>query len=642
MSEVLGKKGEKAFLLGNEAIARGVIEAGVGFVSGYPGTPSSEAIDTLNSVAEKIGFYSEWATNEAVGLEAAYSASLTGIRSFFACKHVGVNVASDPLATIGYIGAQEAGFSFLVADDPHCHSSQNEQDSRHYARIFGLGVLEPSTLQEAKNFMKKGYALSEKTNLPIMVRSTTRLSHARGLVKFGKIPDINRKGKFKKNAEKYVVIPPHARINHKKRLERVKSAKKVINETELNHVNVFSGDEPLAGNVGIITSGIAYTYCKEAIKSLDIAAKLFKLGFSYPLPEKTLVSFMEELDQLLIVEEIDPVLEKELKSIAFDHNLNLNIYGKEILPKLYELRPKIVERAISNLGKKEIKKVPHAEAELPTKYKDISLPSRPAILCPGCPHRGSYFLVKSVLREKGINPENAIFPTDIGCMTLGVMPPYELGDLLLCMGSSIGTSNGLSQTTDQPIIPFIGDSTFFHTGLPGLISAVWNNHPMLISILDNSYTAMTGFQPDPATGQVGMGSEAREVDIKEVVKAIGAHVEEANPILDYENAKESFKSAWEAYQNGEVSVMIFKHPCALMEKRETGKVGEGGKYKISKEMCIDCGTCYQQLNCPAIFYDDEEGKPYIRSDICVGCGFCAKICPKDAIINQKRDSTPLK
>lgn len=635
MTKVLGEEGEKVFLLGNEAMARGVIEGKVGFTSAYPGTPSSEIVDTLTAIAEKVGYYAEWATNEAVALEAAFSASLNGVRSFFACKHVGLNVASDPLATIGYIGAPKAGFAFVVADDPHCHSSQNEQDTRNFARTYSLGLVEPSTIQEAKDFTRKSYEISENTNLPIMIRSTTRLSHARGLVKLGKIPEIKTKGSFEKNPDKYVVIPPHARQNHKELRKRLETAKKFTNKTDLNRVKKFAGDDPKAGQMGIITSGVAYTYCKEAVESLGINAPILKLGMSYPLPTEKILSFIGELDRLLIVEELDPILEKEIKALAFDHDLNLKIHGKDILPEIYEMRPEIVEKAVNNVAMERLERVPHADAELPTTFEDLSLPKRPAILCPGCPHRGSYFIVKQILKEEGVDPENVIFPTDIGCMTLGLMPPFKMGDLLLCMGSSIGTSNGLSQVTDQSVIGFIGDSTFFHTGLPAIASAVWNNHPMLIVILDNSYTAMTGFQPDPVTGRVAMGGKAKKMDITEINRAIGAHVEESNPILNYKDAKEKFRSALKAYQEGKVSVMVFKHPCALQENRETGKVGEGGRYTIDESTCIDCSTCYQTLNCPAIFYDEEDGKPYIREDICVGCGFCAKVCPVNAIRQQK-------
>lgn len=635
MPNILGKKGEEAFLLGNEAFARGVIESGVGFVSGYPGTPSSELIDSLLDVAEEVGFYAEWATNEAVGLEAAFSASLTGLRSFFACKHVGLNVSSDPLATVGYIGAAKSGFAFLVADDPHCHSSQNEQDSRSYARSFGLGVLEPSTVQEARWFPKKAYEISEKTELPMMIRSTTRLSHARGLVQFGELPNIQTKGTFEKNQDRYVVVPSNARSNHKKLRERVENGKTIANSTDLNRVIDFSGKDPDFGRIGIVSSGVAYTYCKEAIESLGISARVLKLGMSYPLPEEKIASFMSGLDGLLIVEEIDPIVETEIKSLAFERDLDLQIYGKEILPEVYELRPGIVEEAIGNLTKGKIEKVPHARAELPDKFEDTTLPARPPMLCPGCPHRSSYFIVKRVLNEQGVALEDAVFPTDIGCMTLGFSPPFQMGDLLLCMGSSIGTSNGLSQATEQPVIGFIGDSTFFHTGLPAIASAVWNDHPMLITILDNSYTAMTGFQPDPVTGRVGMGKQTRKIDIKEVVESMGAHVEEADSVLNYEEAREKFEKAWEAYQKGDVSVMLFKHPCAIQEARVEGKVGEGGRYVVIKETCVNCGTCYRQLNCPAIFYDEEREKPYIREDICVGCGFCSKVCPVQAIEREK-------
>jgi len=636
MSIILGKPGEKRFLLGNEAIARGVLEAGVGFVATYPGTPSSEIVDTLAEIAKEVGMHVEYSTNEIVAYESAFAASLSGVRSFFAAKHVGINVAADAVATSAYIGTK-AGFVFVSADDPHAHSSQNEQDNRYYARLFGLIMLEPGNPQEAKIMTVKGYDISEQLSHPVMIRSTTRVSHARGIVTFDHPREVVTKGKFEKNPAKYVVVPVNARRNHGELIKRLERAKDLAEKSEFNRIVEIAGKDLSIGKFGIIGSGVAYYYAYEEARKLGISAKLFKLGFSYPLPEKKIIDFLSDLDVVLIVEEVDPVLERDIKAIAKTHDIPIKIRGKDILPSIYELRPEIVEKGIKIAAGLESGKVSPPPFDTPTEVLNVKVPKRPPVLCPGCPHRASYYAVKAALLELKENPKMVIYPTDIGCMTLGISPPYYMGDVLLCMGSSTGTSCGLSQVTDQPVVAFIGDSTFFHAGIPGLINAVYNKHPFILVVLDNRITAMTGFQPDPSTGfRVGR-EETKIIRIADVAKALGVDlVIEADPVLEWKKAKEAFKEAWKAYKEGKVVVVVFRHWCALTERRLFGYAGLGGRYEILQDKCVDCGICYKIFNCPAIFYDQEKKKPYIRNDICLACGVCMQICPVNAIIRYEK------
>jgi len=631
MSIIVGEAGEKRVLLGNEAIARGVVEAGVGFVASYPGTPSTEIVDTLAEVAKVYGIHVEWSTNEKTAYESAFAASVCGVRAFFSCKHVGVNVAADAIATSAYVGTR-AGFVFVSADDPYCHSSQNEQDTRWYARLFGLICLEPSTPQEAKDFVIMGYDISEKTRLPVMIRETTRLAHSRGVVTFGSIRERKTVGFFEKDPFRFVVVPAVARKNHVWLIERLEKAKQVAEEIGINKVIDYSGKSPKCGRLGIITSGVAFTYVHDALQELGITAKVLKLGFTHPLPEKTIVKFLENVDTALIVEEVDPVLETDIKAIAKEYDVKTKILGKKILPRVFELRPEQVREAIIRAANGEEKPI-----QLPTEpqeFSGIRIPKRLPVLCPGCPHRASYYVVKRALRELGIDPKKVIFPTDIGCYTLGFLPPYNMGDFLLCMGSSSGSSSGFSAVAkDQYVIAFIGDSTFYHAGIPGIINAVWNNHPFMLCVLDNQWTAMTGFQPTPSTPPEAIGVTARVIKIEDIARAIGAKVFVSDPVLEWKKTKELFKKAIEEYKKGNVVVFVFRHSCALMEVRRKGRAGMGAFFEIDREKCINCGICYRDFNCPAIVL--EGGKPKIRQDLCTGCGVCWQICPVKAIKRVK-------
>jgi len=629
MASILGEPGEKRFLLGNEAIARGLIEAGIGFAAAYPGTPSSEIIDTLlqAKVIAKFKYYAEISTNEKVAYEAAFSACLAGIRSFTAAKHVGINVAADAVATSAYIGTN-AGFVFVSADDPNCWSSQNEQDNRWYARLFGLVMLEPSTPSEAKEMAKTAYEISEKVKLPVMIRTTTRVSHMRGVVELGEIPSsIRTIGKFERNISRYVVVPANARRNHKSLLERLKKAENIAEETRLNFVRSVDGSIRKK-KLGIIASGVGYLYAVEAAEKLGVHAEVLKLGFSYPLPKQKIIEFLSNIDVALVVEEVDPVMEKDIKAMAYDAGLKIPIHGKDLIPRLYELSVTKVEKAIA-----KILGMPYSDSNpSETQMRPPEIPARPPVLCPGCPHRASYYAIKTALIREKIKPEETIFPTDIGCYTLGINPPFNMGDLLLCMGSSIGTSNGLARATDQPVIAFIGDSTFYHAGIPALINAVFNQHKIFVVVLDNSITAMTGFQPNPSTGLTGIREKTKIVPIENIARAIGIdYVDVIDPVADINKAINRLQEAIRQYKNGKKVLIVSRSPCALYSLRTRGYTGKGGRYRINTEQCINCGICYKQFNCPAILFDQEIGKPYIRPDICTGCGVCMDLCPVKAI-----------
>lgn len=625
MATVLGKPQEKRFLLGNEAIARGLLEAGVGFASAYPGTPSSEIMDTILE-AKRLGnldLHAETSTNEKVAYESAFAACIAGVRSFTAAKHVGINVAADAIATSAYIGTN-AGFVFVSADDPNCWSSQNEQDNRWYARLFNLVMLEPSTPQEAKDFTVLGYDISERLKLPVMIRTTTRVSHMRGVVEFGPISQTKVKGTFEKNISRYVVVPANARRNHMWLIERIKKAENLSDESSLNRIINIYGRETNK-RLGIVASGVAYLYAVEAIENLGISAKILKIGFSYPLPRKKIAKFMNDIDILLVVEEVDPVMETEIKAIVYEEKIDVEIHGKDLLPRALELSTNLVEKAVAKM-------LGIDAFESSSKKIKIRLPHRPPVLCPGCPHRATYYALKMALKREKISPNSVIFPTDIGCYTLGINPPFNMGDILLCMGSSVGTSNGLAKSTDQPVIAFIGDSTFYHAGIPPLINAVFNRHHFILVVLDNTITAMTGFQANPASGFTGTREPTKVIPIEKIGESIGVdHVEVIDPVSDVNLAIKKFQDAIKAYKSGKSILVVSRSPCALFSLRTRGFTGKGGKYKIDQEKCIDCGLCYKEFNCPAIFYDREIKKPFIRIDICTGCGVCMDVCPVKAI-----------
>jgi len=615
------KPGKQILLLGNEAITRGAIEAGIDVATTYPGTPSSEIADTFSKIANFFtkqkkdpGFYFEYSTNEKVALELAGAAAISGLRALTCMKHVGLNVASDTFMTYMYIGCR-GGHVIISADDPSCHSSQNEQDNRYYALFAGAPMLEPSTPQEAKEMTLIGFEISEKLQSPILLRTTTRLNHIRGPIKLGKIQKPRRKGHFEKNPM-WITTPGIARVRHPELLKMLENAEKISEKSQFN--KIINIGKPK--DWGIITSGVSFNYVKEAAEDLKLNVKILKLGMTHPLPHEMCKKFMQSCKNIVIVEELEPILENQFKTMAYETGCNVKIYGKSSghFSRLFEYNLDIVTEAFSKIFKtKNLLVKPE-----PSKIK---LPRRPPALCPGCPHRATYYACKLA------KPKGVIYPTDIGCYTLGREKPLEMADLLLCMGSNAGTACGLAVATDDKVISFMGDSTFFHSGIPPIINAVHHNHDVVITVLDNRTTAMTGHQPHPGTDFDGMGRPAKKIVVEDVVKGCGVeHIE----ITDPNKIKETTMAFKRALDFKGPAVVVSKSPCILLENRDKRKRGEKiYVYEIDQEKCTQCKTCIDRFGCPAIYYA-EDGSIHIDMQQCNGCGDCATICPFDAI-NKK-------
>jgi indolepyruvate ferredoxin oxidoreductase alpha subunit len=610
--------GEKMLLLGNEAIARGAIEAGVAFASTYPGTPSSEISTNFFQMARESDLYFEYSTNEKVAMEVAAAAANSGVRSMCVMKHVGLNVAADALMTLAYIGVK-GGMVILSADDPFMFSSQNEQDNRYYAKMSGLPMLEPSSVEEAKEMLPDAFELSEKLNVPVLFRTTTRVNHSTGVITLGKIKAPRIKGDFAKDPLNLVAVPAVARNLHVKLLEKYDQARDLAEKSEHNFI---SGN----GKGGIICNGVSYNYVRDAVKDLGIEGqvKVLRMGFSHPLPPKLIKGFLKDCDKVLVVEEGEPYMEEAVKAMAQEESLFLEIKGKakDLFSRLYEYSPGQVRQCIAAYFG-----IPYA----PTATVDLAdvppIPQRPPTLCAGCSHRATYLEIK-----KAAEGMETVFPTDIGCYTLGLLPPLSTADFLLCMGSSAGTSGGFSQVTDKKVIAFIGDSTFFHSGIPGLINGIYNNHSFTLVILDNGTTAMTGHQPHPGVDMTKLKLEGYgRVSIEAVVKAIG--VKHVTVIKPYK-VKKSIDAIKEAINFEGVSVIISEEPCALYAKAL--KMPQRKPFRIT-EKCKDHRDCINQLACPAFYIWDE--KVNIDADMCTGCAVCAQICPENAILPVKEKGT---
>ena len=612
------KPSKKLLLLGNEAITRGALEAGIDVATTYPGTPSSEIADTFSFIAREAtsknkdpGFYFEYSTNEKVALEVAAAASLCGLRSLTCMKHVGLNVASDAFMTYLYIGCK-GGHIIVSADDPSCHSSQNEQDNRYFAIFAGAPMLEPATPQEAKEMTRVGFEISEELKSPILLRTTTRLNHIRGPVEINKIKEPRRKGHFEKNPM-LITTPAVARVRHAELLKMLNKAEEFSEKSQFNNIINFGKPD----NWGIVTSGVAFNYVKEIVEDLKLNVRILKLGMTYPLPRKMCENFIKLCKNIVVVEELEPILEDQFKVIAHDISSNVKIFGKSTahFSRLYEYNPDIVADAFSKIFNV---KNPFNK---PVKSK-IKLPSRPPVLCPGCPHRATYYAAKKA------KPKDVIYPTYIGCYTLGRYKPLEMADLLLCMGSNAGMACGLAISTDQKIISFMGDSTFFHAAIPAVIDAAHHNHDLVITILDNRTTAMTGHQPHPGTDFDGMGRKAKRILVEDVVKGCGIdHVE----VVDPNKIKETTEAFKRALEFKGPAVIVSKSPCILLENRNKTRRGEDiFIYEIDQQKCKKCKICIAQFGCPSFYYG-KDGSIFIDAQQCNGCGNCATICPFDAI-----------
>jgi indolepyruvate ferredoxin oxidoreductase alpha subunit len=611
MLELLAAQpGSKKLLLGNEAIVRGALEAGISFATTYPGTPSSEIGDNFFRISQETGLYFEYSVNEKVALETAAAAAVSGLRTMCSMKHVGLNVAADALMTLAYVGVK-GGMVIVSADDPSLHSSQNEQDNRYYAKIAGLPMLEPADAQEALEMTRAGFELSETHQIPVLLRTSTRINHIRGVVEVGSLQPPTAKGEFEKDPLNLVVVPMVGRGLHVKLLEKIAKLKTVASGSVFNKV---SGK----GVWGVVTSGVSYNYVADAIAELNIGdrVKLLKLGMTYPFPEDLCADFLEGLKHVLVVEELEPFLEEMLKVTAQERGFPVEIKGKGdgLLPKYFEFDPVQVKSAIAHYFQ--------LDYQPPQVEKGPELPQRPPNLCAGCPHRATYYAVKQAFGD--VTP---IFPTDIGCYTLGLLPPLQAADFLLCMGSSVSSGGGFAKAQDKPVVAFIGDSTFFHSGITGLVNAVYNDHNFILVILDNGTTAMTGQQPHPGVELTPEGRKPPKVDIEAVVRGCGVDQVVVVQPLSVQKTITAIREVLEDHQHQGVKVIISKSLCPLFEKRMTGKK-QKIVFRVTDE-CDMCRRCLDELGCPAFTYcEDEEECSFIRIDelLCSGCSVCKQIC----------------
>ena len=579
-------------MLGNEAIARGVWEAGVKMATAYPGTPSTEILENIARYPS-TDIEAQWGTNEKVALDVAIGASFTGVRAFVCMKHVGLNVAYDSLMSVTYIGVNGA-LVLAVCDDPGIHSSQNEQDSRLMARIAMVPVLEPADAQEALDFTRIAFDISEQFDTPVMVRSTTRLSHTRSRVRVGHRTTTVDKG-FIESTAKNVMVPAHARLRHPLLLERERKVTEYFDASPLNQ------RDPGCSRYGIITAGISYSYVKEVVPE----ASVLKLAVTWPLPTGLLRTFCDSVERVLVVEELEPVIEDEL------HKMGIAAEGKSLFPRVGEFSPAVIQQGLVKAG---LLTVDHAE----TVYEPSQL-ARPPVLCPGCPHTSSYMVLRSV---------NARVAGDIGCYTLASIEPLDAVDTCVAMGCSIANAVGMDKAGNQtrPIVATIGDSTFLHAGIPPLIDAVYNKANITVMILDNHTVAMTGGQDYAGTGITLRGEKTQRINFKELVQAIG--VKWVRQIDSY-NLAEMHMALKEAIQFKGVAVLISDRPCVIDPIRIRGAV-----YQISAATCTGCQSC-MNLGCPSLFWTDEmidgHHKVAIDASTCMGCSLCAQICPSDAI-----------
>lgn len=618
IEEILeGKRGEKLFLLGNEAAVRGALEAGVSFASTYPGTPSSEIGNVLAKIARRAGVYFEFSVNEKVALELSAAAAASGLRSFVFMKHVGLNVAADAFMSTAYTGVR-GGMIILSADDPSMHSSQNEQDTRLMAQLAGIPVLEPSDPQEVKDFMKYGINLSEQFEIPVLIRTTTRVSHMRSVVKLDTIVTEKKEGYFAKDETRFNVAPSYARKLRQALVEKHQKIEELANTSPANHAVTNKKD----CHTGIITSGASFNYVMDAVNEHSLQINVLKLGLVYPFPRELVKSFLKQNEEIVVLEEVEPFIEKEILTILGQESWHKKVYGKldGTLPRIYEYQPDIVLASLIKVLNISLPK----EKELKL---DITPPLRPPVLCPGCPHRSTIYAIKKAVQSLKIKNENIIYSNDIGCYTLAMQPPYQMGDYCICMGSSIGIASGLAKATKQKIVSLIGDSTFFHAGIPPLINAVHQRVNMMVVVLDNHITAMTGGQPNPSIPIDGWGEETPAISIEQLVRATGAGYIQ---VIDPGNLEKAISIFKEGLQFRGVSVIISRSPCIMIKQKEKTPL----VYRIDQKKCSQCQICVKQFNCPAI-YKKEDNTIHINPLLCTGCGVCVQVCPQKAIEVKK-------
>jgi indolepyruvate ferredoxin oxidoreductase alpha subunit len=600
--------GKTELLMGNHAVVRGAFEAGVQVAATYPGTPASEIGDTFSKFAKDLGIYFEYATNEKLAFETALAGSWANLRSIVSMKHVGINVAADALMSITY-GGVIGGMVLVVGDDPSCYSSQNEQDSRYYARFANIPCLEPDSPQEIKDMVKYAFDLSEKFNLPVMIRETTRTAHCSGNVLYGEINEHKNDTLFTRDKLRKACLPANAYKLHPDLLKRIADLESYIE-------NSLWIKTTLSGKIGIIANGLTMNYVKEALAYEGITdVSLLQLGVTNPLPKNTIKKFLTHCTHVLVVEELDPLTESTVKEIAYDHKLQVIIHGKDILPSTYEFTTSILHSAIVkllNLTPKESFDGVRIPASI--------IPPRFPVLCPGCPHRATFFAIKKAF-PKGV------YPSDIGCYTLGIQPPLNAVDTCVCMGASIGVGAALSKFLPEKVVCTIGDSTFIHSGLSALANAVYNKSKLTVVLVDNSITAMTGQQPCATCGLSSLGEPQPGFRPEKVAEAMGVEfIRIVNPL----HIKETIEVFKEASLRDDTSFIVARDLCVFIDKVKKPKI------KTIEEKCIGCMICTKTFGCPAILWDGGKKKTHIDESLCNGCGACTYVCPSQAFVRKEK------
>ena len=591
----------RTLMTGDEAVARGAYEAGVVYAAAYPGTPSTEILENLSRYKE---IYSEWAPNEKVAVEGAMGACVAGGRAIASMKHVGLNVAADPFFTIAYTGVN-GGLVIVTADEPGQYSSQNEQDNRNYAKAARVPMLEPADSQECLEMTKEAFALSERFDVPVLLRMTTRVCHSKSIVVTGERQEVPLRP-YEHNKQKYVCVPAHSKVLRLHMEERTRDLLALAESSPFNRAEY--GDS----KIGIISSGISYYYGKEVFG--DGACHL-KLGMTWPLPVALIREFCAKMDKIYIIEENDPYIEETVRMLGFDP------IGKNVLPPSGEMTPDVIRHAVFG-------------ETLPTiKYPQDDVIARPPALCAGCPHRGFFYEVGK--------RKNVVVSGDIGCYTLGMAAPFNAMDSTICMGASISMGHGTQKVLDMGdsgmrVISVLGDSTFFHTGINSLINVVYNNSRTVNVILDNRITGMTGHQENPGTGYNAMGESAPMIDLEALVKAIGVrHVR----VVDPNDLKAVNSALDELLALDEPSVLITRWPCALKrfsaEDKEEFAAAYTDKYAVDEDACIGCKMC-MKVGCPALSFDSAKKKARVDRIQCLGCSICAQVCPKDALKKEEK------
>jgi len=616
VQDIIDPKSKRTFMIGNQAIARGVLESDVKVTAFFPGSPTNEILDTLYILSGEFeDLKMEVAANEKVALETAAGAAMAGMRGFTSMKSVGLNVASDTFFTLGYTGVN-AGLVLLIADDPHAHSSQSEQDGRYYAEAAHVPMLEPSSAQEAYDAVKYAFELSEKYEVLSLIRTTTRVNHQSSNVEIGELDRSPLEKKSWKDVhKKFYTLGAKARDLKQDSLKKLEDIQEDFEKCSLN--KVIEGE----GTTGIITSGVSFLHVQEALQVLDLNMPVLKLGTTYPLPESTIINFVDGLEQVIVVEELMPYLEDRITQLAKGNDLEIRgkRSGDFSMVGEYDV-PRVVD-GISSVLEIESHKDYYKLVKKADKLKEI-LPKRTPIFCAGCPHRATLWALQQAIKDK-----DYVFNNDIGCYSMFLLEPYGITDSLLCMGSSLGLSSGMQHVLDERVIAMIGDSTLFHAGLPGLVNAVHNQHDLTLIVLDNSVTAMTGQQPNP--GSDFGPDEVTEIDIEAVVKSLGVEkVKKINAFQPHDNVDDIV----EMIEYEGVSVIISKGPCALYHDRLKRKQGEPIiPNRVDDDTCRSIYKCVRDFYCSAIELDMDSSHTEIKKDICDGCMVCAKLCPIDAI-----------